>query len=322
MQFESPYMLLLLALLIPAVLMLLTQKRSSLKMFDPDILKLLMSQNETISARSRSVLTLVSMALIIISLSRPIVEGDEIEIKNSTINTIVGFDISRSMFANDIYPNRLEFAKKKFEEFLSSADGMRIGVVGFSSRSFLISPLTEDFNTLKYLVTNMNLDTTSLRGTDVLSVLKQAKLLLEDSKDRAMVLFTDGGDKDDFSQEIEYAKSNNITLFIYNIATSRGGIIETEDGALNDKDGNIVVVRRNDQIASLAQASGGVYMNYSLNSSDIKKLTDSIRSRFKATEGEIESIRDTKELFVYPLILAVISLILALYSLPKGRSDG
>ncbi len=321
MQFEYPYLLILLLLLVPLATLLFSYKKSSLEMFDPQILKLLMINSGGLAPWSRATLLLLSMALMIVALARPIIDDGEIEVKSNSIELIVGFDISRSMFADDIYPDRLSLAKRKFDQLLHLSDGMRIGVVGFSSRSFLISPLSEDFSTLRYLVENMNTDTVSLKGTNILGVLQQADLLLKDSEKKAMLLFTDGGDSDEFSKEIEYAKKHKITLFICNIATLKGGIIKTDSGALTDSSGNIVIVRRNDKISTLAEQSGGLYVNYTLDSDDIKTLVDAIKSKFHRSKQNIKSVRDTQELFIYPLLLAILLLFVSQYSLPRRSRD-
>ncbi len=68
-------------------------------------------------------------------------------------------DISNSMFANDIYPNRFEFAKRKFEELLGVLKSARVGILGFAQRAFLVAPLSEDYNSLRFLVKNMDATT-------------------------------------------------------------------------------------------------------------------------------------------------------------------
>jgi len=81
-------------------------------------------------------------------------------------------------------------------------------VVGFSSRAFLVAPLTADYESLKYLVDHMGMGYVSLKGTDIGAPLQVAENLLKDRKRKALLIFTDGGDKRDFSEEISYAKEH------------------------------------------------------------------------------------------------------------------
>lgn len=319
MQFKSPEFLLLLLLLLPMALMLFRKGASLSHYFDAEILKKLQLSESYISPAVRNTLLLLSCGLMIVALARPYIDNGEIKVSTSTIDVMAAFDISRSMFANDVYPNRLELAKKKFKEFSGDFQEAKIGVIGFSSRAFLISPLTEDFATLDYLVKNMNLDSVTLRGTSVMNALEVTNDLLKESAKKALILFSDGGDTADFSEEIAYAKKHNIVIFAYNIGTAKGGIIPDENGALTDENGDIVVVRLNEKIKTLALQSGGAYMEYSLKSNDIDALAQAIKQRFSEKSEEESTIRDVKELFYYPLSVALALLFTALYSIPSRR---
>jgi len=315
MLFRSPELLFLLLLLLPLGAMLFRKGADLSHYFDAAILKKLEFSESLLSPAVRNMLLLLSSAMMIVALARPYIDNGEIKVKSSTIDIMAAFDISRSMFANDVYPNRLELAKKKFAEFSRDFQEAKIGVIGFSSRAFLISPLTEDFATLDYLVNNMNLDSVTLRGTSVMNALEVTNDLLKE-------LFSDGGDSSDFSKEIRYAKAHNIVVFAYNIGTEKGGIIPDANGAMTDEKGDIVVVRRNARIKELALRSGGAYMEDSLKRNDIDALAKAIKQRFSDRNEASSTIRDERELFYYPLALALLLLFAALYSIPsKRRTD-
>jgi len=321
MLFRSPELLLLLLLLLPLGAMLFRKGADLSHYFDAEILKKLEFNESLLSPVVRNSLLLLSSAMMIVAMARPYIDNGEIKVKSSTIDIMAAFDISRSMFANDVYPNRLELAKKKFAEFSRDFKEAKIGVIGFSSRAFLISPLTEDFATLDYLVNNMNLDSVTLRGTSVMNALEVTNDLLKESEKKALVLFSDGGDSSDFSKEIAYAKEHNIVVFAYNIGTEKGGIIPDANGALTDEKGDIVVVRRNAKIKELALRSGGAYMEHSLKRNDIDALARAIKQRFSDRNEESSTIRDERELFYYPLALAMLLLLVSLYSIPSKRRN-
>jgi len=319
MQFEYGQFLWALLLLLPLFLLLKKQKESLNEHFDEAILKKMFHHKGTIAKGLRDALFLLSFTLGIIALARPVIDNGEIKVTSSDIDLITGFDISHSMFADDIYPDRFSFAKHKFERFLGDIKSARIGVIGFSSKAFLISPLTKDFSSLKFLVNNMKLDYVTLKGTSILSALEVTNNLLEKSQRKALLLFTDGGDKKEYTKEIAYAKEHNITLFIYAIGTEKGGVIKMQNGVLKDENGDIVVVKRNDAIKELALQSGGAFMKGSLQKNDINTLAASIMTAFKNNEKKEHTIRDKKELFVYPLGLAMLFFILSFSSLPQRR---
>ena len=319
MQFKSPEFLSLLLLLLPLALILFRKGGSLKAYFDAEILKRLQLSESVLNPAIRNILLLLSVTLMIIALARPYSDNGEIKVSSSTINVMAAFDISRSMFANDVYPNRLTLAKKKFQEFISDFQEVKIGVIGFSSRAFLISPLTEDFATLEYLVTNMNLDSVTLRGTSVMNALEVTNDLLKESEKKALILFSDGGDSENFTKEIAYAKKHKVVVFIYNIGTTTGGVIPEGNSALTDENGDIVVVRLNTKIKTLALQSGGAYMEHSLKKNDVNALAEAIKQRFSEKNEAEEIIKDEKEFFHYPLSVALVLLFLALYSMPARR---
>ena len=304
---------------LPFVYLLLKKQKDDISnILSKRVLEIVKINKGGFCKKTRDILLLVSIAFMIISLSRPYIKGQPIKVQTSFINCVVGFDISNSMFANDIYPNRFKFAKLKFNQLLNNFKNAQMGIIGFSSRAFLIAPMTNDYNSLKFLVSNLSFDYINLKGTSILNALQSANMLYkEDQKQKILILFTDGGDKDDLSKEIEYAKQNNISVFVYAIATKKGGVIKTKDDVLKDKDGNLVVTKINENIKKLALNSGGAYLPYSLKNNDIKALSDAIKSKFKAQKVKDEEILDNFELFFIPLALATLFFFISIFSLPR-----
>lgn len=321
MFFKNIELLWLLALIVP-MLFLLKQKATNFnKIFSADVIERIQLNNRGFSKRVKAWLLIFAITCIIIAMARPVINNGEVEVKSSFINMVVAMDMSKSMFANDIYPNRFDFAKLKFFTMLEHLKNSKVALVGFSSQTFLISPLTQDFHSLSYLAKNLDLDNITLKGTDILSTLQSANEMFENEQKKIVLLFTDGSDQTDFSEELAYAKAHNIYIYIYNIGTKKGGVIKDKNGVLKDKSsGNIVIVRLNEKIKQLALQSGGAYMQYSLNKDDIKMLADTIQNKFKAKNEDITTIKDIRELFYYPLTLAIIFFSMALFSIPRNNN--
>jgi len=320
-EFKYPEVLILLVVAIIMLFFLKNSKSSLEKIFKKEILKKIRSKSSGFSKKLRNILLILAFVFSVLALARPQIDKGKIKVKNSYINVVVGFDISHSMFANDLYPNRFKFVKRKFYTLLKSLKNTKVAIIGFSSRSFLIAPLTEDYNSLKFLTKNLGLQYLNLRGTSVINALESANSIFKDSEKKTLILFTDGGDKRDFSKEIAYAKEHKITVFIYSVATSKGGVIKTKNGVLKDKQGNIIVVKRNDTIKELALKSGGAYMVYGLNSSDMKELAKLIGLKHKAKIEKETTIKISQELFYYPLAVAILLLFMALFSLPRFKKE-
>ncbi len=319
-NFVHVELLWLLILLLPLLYFLKYNKKTYEALFAKDILEKIRVKNRGFSKKVRNILLIASAFFMIVALARPYIDKGDIKIKSSFINVVVGLDISNSMFVNDVYPSRFGLAKKKFYEFLKDMKNARVGVIGFSSQSFLVAPLSEDYHSLDFLVKNLNTASVSLRGTDFMSALEAANDLYETKQKKAFLIFTDGGDQKNFAKEIEYAKKHNIVVFVYAIGTDKGGVIKTKNGPLKDKNGNIVVVKINESIKKLALKTGGAYMRSTLSSRDIAMLSDAIKSRFKARGSEINTIKEKLELFYYPLGLAILLFFMANFSI-RGKRD-
>ncbi len=319
MTFLHPWVLGLLVLLVPLWLAAGRGGGDLRRHFAPELYKKMVASGGGLGRRTRRALLLAAMALAVVALARPVVEKGEIKVKERSFDLVVAFDISRSMFADDVYPNRFELAKRKFFDLLDDLREARVGVIGFSSRAFLVAPLTRDYPSLKYLVEHMGFDYVSLKGTDMMAPLEVTAQLLGEKKEKALLLFTDGGDKKDFSKEVAYAKKHGIRVFVYAVATEKGGVMKLEGGVVRDKAGNVVVTRLNPAVAQLAEETGGVYMPFALGKGDMKELAAEIRRRLNPTTSEENTIHERRELFYYPLAAALALFLAANASLPRRR---
>jgi len=319
--FLYPAALLLLA--VPALLWLLRSQGGDAlrRRFAPELYQKMVARGGGLSRRTRQALLLCAMALAIVALARPVIDRGEIRVKEEHIDLVVAFDISRSMFADDIYPNRFAFAKRKFFDLLEDLKNARVGVIGFSSRAFLVAPLTRDYASLKYLVEHMGFDYVTLKGTDMMAPLQVTANLLKNRRHKALLLFTDGGDSRDFSKEIAYAKKEGIKVFVYAVATKKGGVMKLPDGVVRDRDGQVVVTRLNPAVAKLAEATGGVYMLFSLGKGDMRAMARAIETRLRPEEARESVIHDRRELFYYPLAAAVALFLIGFSSLPRRKEE-
>ena len=264
-------------------------------------------------------LLIASFILIIIAIARPIVENKPIKVPQSNVNMVVAFDISKSMTCDDVYPTRLDFAKNKFNNLLGNLKDEKVGALGFSSRSFLIAPITNDYLTLKYLINNIKLEYVNVEGSSIMEALISTNDLLKSSAKKALIVFSDGTDNDKFEDEISYAKEHKIKVFVYAIATQKGGVIKLKDGGVQkDRNGNIVVTKLNENIKELAFQTDGAYLEFSTSSNDIHRFTEAIKSKFKSKQKKDVVIKNNEELFYYPLSLALILFIIAISGFRRG----
>lgn len=307
-------------MLIPALVLFyfITMQKSVLhEYFDSKVLEKLRFDNDALGKIGRNMMLFMALLLMIVALARPVKEKGEVQIKSKAIDMMVALDVSKSMMAGDFYPSRLAFAKKKFVEFVDSFKEANIGVIAFSAEGFLVSPMTQDSSTLKYLVNNLSLDSMSLAGTDLAIPIQKGEAFLKKSKEKIVIIFTDGGDSVDFSEEIALAKKYHESIYIYAVATPQGAPIEQKGVALKDKEGNIVITKLNSAIKKLAFESGGAYIVGNYEDDSIALMVEDIKKKFKTRELKEKKIKEYQELFYYPLSLAMLFLLFAFHSFPK-----
>jgi len=288
--------------------------------FDEKILQKLRYENGTLGKIGRNILLFVALIMMIVALARPVVEKGDVQIKSKSIDMMVALDISKSMMAGDFYPSRLAFAKKRFVEFVDSFAEANIGIVAFSSEGFLVSPMTQDSSTLKYLVNNLSLDSMTLKGTNLLIPIEKGNAFLKDSKDKIIIIFTDGGDKTDFKKEIERAKEYGESIYVYAVGTAEGGPILEEGKAIKDKEGNMVITKLNESIKTLAFETGGAYIVGNHEDNSIELMVKDIKKKFKMQDIKEKKVKEYRELFYYPLSVAVLFLLFAFHSFPSRAS--
>jgi Ca-activated chloride channel family protein len=297
--------------------LLLTQKESQAHFFSKEVMNKLRVSANTMTLRARNALFFLVGFFIIIALGQPVIDDGVVEVKAKSADIMIALDISDSMLAEDVYPNRLELAKQKAIILLKNALNERIGVMAFAKNSYLVSPLSFDTSAVSFLLTQ--LDTTSItqKGTNFLSILDVFSKSSKNKGEKYLLILSDGGDAKDFSDEIAFAKKNKIVVFILGVGTKKGAPIKLKDGNFIKHHGEILVSKLNENIANLATKTGGVYIKNTTSSSDIDTMLKEIKSISKAKELKSEEIHKYIPLFYYPIAMALIILLIATSSMSK-----
>jgi len=288
--------------------------------FDAKVLKRLMATDEGISTRLRNGMFLLAMALMIVALSRPMIEQGEKKIEVQGLTLLVGLDISGSMRSTDVYPNRLTFAKQKMATLFDLMPSDEIGISAFAYSSFVVAPFSSDKETLKMIIEGIDDSYINMGSTDFSALGRLATSLLEEKKPKILLLFTDGGDEEAISGFADILKDEEIDLFVVLIGTAKGApVLDKEGKSFTQKDGTIAITQRNDALGTLAKKSGGAFVIGDNGTKDIQELVSVIRGKYKNQEQGEVMIKERIEYFYYPLGLAVLLLLISLSSLPKRR---
>ena len=189
-------------------------------------------------------------------------------------NVMLVVDLSRSMQATDVKPNRLLRAKLEIYEFLEKAKDHRVGINVFSARAHLLAPLTSDHSALQTYIESIDKLTFPTLGSNPVDAILHAQSELKNMPDSsAIVLLTDGDFNVISDKQIEQLKENNIPLYILGVATPEGEAIPLKDGTWLKHEQQYVVSKMNeDRLEHLAKALNGIYSPLYDDSSDWKIL--------------------------------------------------
>jgi len=256
----------------------------------------------------------LSIALLIVSLARPVLPQKPISVEEAGSDVILAVDLSYSMRGTDIAPSRLEAAKKLLHEVVRSDQKDRFGVIGFTTSAIVLSPLTKDTELLEHLFGSLDESQIITKGTDVMSALELARKMSHAARPM-VILLTDGGDEASYSKEADFITENNLAVSVVMLASNDGSTLPTPDGSsLKDDNGHIVVSARNDAIEEIVHE--GKMIQGPDSSAVLALIDDAHQDDFT---GKTSVIR-YQEFFYIPLVLAVLFFMAAFTTIGKKIS--
>ena len=261
----------------------------------------------------------MSLLFLFLAFLHPQWDRREHIVKQHARDIMIALDISRSMLATDCEPNRIELAKNKIKQLLSTLEYERVGLILFSGSSLVQCPLTTDYNAFYMFLDAVDVETISQGSTALDSALKKSIDAFKDipkSKSKIVVVFTDG---EDFSQnltEIKHqAQVNNLHIFTVGIGTPEGAPIPLFDqtgkqcGHQKNEHGSIVISQLNEQILdALSGDVGGVYIRVTQNSEDMHLLQSYIM-KFEKEEFEDKKVNEYENKYHYFLFISLFFLL-------------
>ncbi len=193
------------------------------------------------------------------------------EVKTYGVDLIFAIDVSKSMLAEDIAPNRLEFVKRTMSLILDRIETHRVGIITFAGIAFYLCPLTIDHTAVRDFLSMIDTDIVPYPGTKIALAIEEAVRVLKEYSQgtKVVVLFTDGEDHDSYVESVvEEAKKEGIIIFTVGVGTPEGRPIPIRDSQgriidyKKDKQGNIVTSRLNEQLLyEISEKTSGRYIS-------------------------------------------------------------
>lgn len=262
---------------------------------------------------ARFVLVSAAFALLVIALANPRKPAGSSNVKHHGIDVMIALDVSRSMLAQDIKPNRLERAKQFVSRLIDKIPEDRVGIVVFAGRSYLQMPLTSDLGAAKLYLSTATPETVPTQGTVIGDALQMsyASFNAKEKKYKAIVLISDGEDHDEQAEKLARSLADEgVIVNCIGIGSAEGTTIEdaVTGDVKKDAEGRTVITKLNETgLKNIAALTGGIYI--SLANSDeaaaaVQQQLDSMEKR-GITEMSQASFR-----YFFPWLLALALILL------------
>ena len=321
-RFEHPEFLWALALL-PVIIgffimMSRYRKRALLRFGDIGLLEQLMPDFSNNKPVIKFSLLMLSMIFLIIAWSNPQWGTKKQKIKRESVDIFIALDVSKSMLAQDISPNRMERAKRFVGDMTDALKGNRIGSIVFAGNAYMQMPLTTDYSAAKLFAKSSSTRMAPSQGTAINEAIDLViKTFERDSKhQKALIIVTDGEDHEEEAiEKASEALADGIVIYTVGVGTAAGGNIPVFQNGVaelkTDEAGNVVTTKLNeDMLRGVAKAGGGNYFN--LNNNNDKKVISELTERVEQLDKRVFEQRVFEEYdsyFQYFLFIGLLFLV-------------
>lgn len=292
-RFANPeflYLLFILPVLLAVYVYAYLQKRKAIKRLgNPEILSQLMPEVSPKRQFLKFWFIFGAVAAIIFVIAGPQF-GSKLEtVKRQGVEIMVCLDVSNSMLAEDVSPNRLEKSKQMLSKLTDGFTDDKVGLIVFAGDAFTQLPITSDYISAKMFLTSINPSMVSAQGTSIGAAINLAarSFTPNETSDKTIVLITDGENhENDAVGAASAAAEKGIHVNIVGIGLPKGGPIPLQgtNNYMKDKDGNVVITMLNEQMCQeIAAAGKGMYVR-----------ADNTNSALKALQKEIDKMKKTE----------------------------
>ena len=277
--------------------------------------------------RTKVVILLVALMLLSVVLVR-LQFGTHLELlKREGLDIVVAVDVSNSMLAQDMNPNRLQKAKQEIQGIIDRLKGDRIAIVAFAGQAFIQCPLTLDYSAARFLLNAIDNTSVSVQGTSLTSAIEMATKAFnqKEKKHKVMLLLTDGEDhKGGVEPMADEARKQGIKIYTVGIGNPAGEPIPILDregnkvGFKKDGSGEVIISKLDEvTLQKISLNTGGKYYHATAGEIELDRIFDEIsKLEKKELEGTLVTRYDDR--FQLPLLL-VILLVVGEFFIPERK---
>lgn len=324
MTFAEPQYLYIALFAVPALLLLFAwaerRRRAALaRLGNPALLERLTADVNWNGRRRQRIYWLAAAALLLAALARPQWGEDVQNVERQGVQVMVALDVSKSMLADDIKPNRLARAKLEIADLMQKLDGDALGLVLFSGASFIQFPLTSDYATARTFLDGARPGVISHPGTNVGDAITTALGGFDEnsSSQRVIVLITDGEAHDPGALDVaRQAADAGVVLYTIGFGSTEGAPVPEVDAAGNvigyKQEGGQPVITRLDEttLQEIARIGGGEYYHAAPDGSELDQLVAALGGLQQGALGAQLDVRRI-ERYQVPLAAAIVLLVVS-----------
>ena len=324
-QFDNPNFLYL-TLIIP-FLMLINflymswRKKIQDSYSDSELLEIISPNRSNFKLNLKLILECLAILLLSIGLANPKIGTELNSINREGVDIVFAIDVSKSMLAEDVAPNRLLRSKRIISEIINSLNSDRVGIVAYAAQAIPQVPLTTDFASVKNFLQIIDTDMLSSQGTSIDSALNLAANFFDQNSEtnRVLILLSDGEDHDDIPESlINLIIENNINLISIGVGQDNGSTIPIKvngriDSYKKDNNGEVVITKRNREILNkIANSSGGEYIDGNITEEALENVKVKL-DKIDKSEFETSQFVEYKQQFQIFILLALLFIIVDIF---------
>ena len=299
------------------------KQRQLLEFGDPELMAQLMPDASKSRPIVKFALLIVALTLLIVAAARPQYGQQEKTVKRQGIEVMVALDISNSMLAEDVAPNRLDRAKQMLSKMIDNMVDDKVGLVVFAGEAFTQLPITCDYVSAKMFLHTISPKLIPTQGTAIGAALQTAIRSFgsqESDAGRAIILITDGENhEDDAIAAAKQAQELGIQVFVIGIGKPEGSPIPVPgtNDYIKDRSGQVVVSRLNEEMCQkIAQAGKGAYVRCDNTNTAMRALQQEL-DRIATTDLETTVYADYNEQYQSFVLIALLLLVIDFFILMR-----
>ena len=266
----------------------------------------------------------LGLSFLILALVNPKIGTKLKTVKREGVDIVFALDVSKSMLAEDIAPNRLEKSKQIISKIIDKLGSDRVGIIIYAGNAYPLLPITTDHGAAKMFLQNASPDLVSSQGTAIKEALDLAKTYYnnDDQTNRFLIIISDGEDhKEETKQLAQNISNDGVKVYTIGVGSEKGAPIPMKiNGSLigyKKYKGETVLTKRNSELLKgVANIANGNYIDGNLTDKPVKAI-EKIIDNAQKTEFETKQFSDYKDQFQWFIAIGLLFLILDVFLLDK-----